>query len=203
MNNKGITLTEVLVTCCIVAIMGSIAIVNFGSYEDPTQKKELYQSAKVWSARVKTCILNVGGWKIKRFSKANESCPTGESEPCKTITPCRVSGDGHTPKDAKKFKQKLGYDCPGDCLGKVGGDFYCLDIRKEKRGTKYQCIVHFNIKNHREKIYCGTPASYNTLNNNCGASPTYTDLKEAKQNKWPEASSTTAPPQADPANSST
>ena len=33
MNKKGITLTEVLVTCCIVAIMGSIAIVNFGSYE--------------------------------------------------------------------------------------------------------------------------------------------------------------------------
>ena len=77
--------------------MGSIAIVNFGSYEDPTQKRELYQSAKVWSARVKTCILNVGGWQIER--------PGGESQ-----TPCRVGGGPKSHKN--KFKKQLGWDCP-------------------------------------------------------------------------------------------
>ena len=70
------------------------------------------------------------------------------------------------------LRTRLGWDCPVEnpqvmiaqkqvpgCFGKVsGGDFYCLDIRKEKKGTKYQCIVHFNIKNHSEKIYCGTPS---------------------------------------------
>ena len=197
MNKKGITLTEVLVTCCIVAIMGSIAIVNFGSYNDPVEKSQLFQSAKVWSARVKTCILNVGGWKIKRFSKpGDDPCPAGETEPCQVARHCRVGGNSNF---ANKFKTRLGWDCPvenpQEDSTKAGpgcfpyfsdDDFYCLDIRKEKRGTKYQCIVHFNIKNHREKIYCGTPASYESVS--CGDSPTYTNLKEADKNKWPEDS---------------
>ena len=53
MNNKGISLTEVLVTCCIMAIMGSIAVVNFGSSDDPIEKRQLFQSANLWIKQVK------------------------------------------------------------------------------------------------------------------------------------------------------
>ena len=58
-NNKGFSLTEVVVTCAILAIIGGIGLANFGSYEAPTQKRELLQSAKIFSMSVKNCLLNV------------------------------------------------------------------------------------------------------------------------------------------------
>ena len=69
MNNKGISLTEVVVTCGILAIIGGIGLANFGSYEAPTQKRELLQTAKVFSMRVELCLNNVlsmGGWVVKK-----------------------------------------------------------------------------------------------------------------------------------------
>ena len=184
MNNKGISLTEVLVTCCIVAIMGSVAVVNFTSHRDPVEKSQLFQSAKLWSAKVDTCLLNVGGWKIE-----------GRTRP-----PCKIGGNSNF---ADKFKKRLGWECPvknpqedstkagPGCFPHFSGDdFYCLAIQKEVKGKKYQCVVHFDIEKRREKIYCGTPSSssYDTVT--CGESHNYTNLKLANQNKWPEGSST-------------
>ena len=185
-NNKGISLTEVLVTCCIVAIMGSIAVVNFGSHRDPVEKNQLFQSAKLWSAKVETCLLNVGGWIIER--------PAGLSNK----PPCKVGGDSNF---ASKFKTRLGWDCPVEnpqedntkagpgCFPHFSNNFYCLAIQKEVKGKKYQCVVHFNIEKRKDKIYCGTPASYESVD--CGDSPSYTDLNEANQNKWPDGSEET------------
>ena len=187
-NNKGISLVEVLVTCGLLAIMGSIAVVNFGSYRDPVEKSQLFQSAKLWSAKVKTCILNVGGWKIERPAGGNPR-------------PCGVWCGPNSCPHKNKLKTKIGYDCPSEATCSVftdttGNEFYCFNIQKEKRGTKYQCIVHFNIKRHREKIYCGTPASYESVD--CDDSYDYTaNLKEANENKWPDDSDTSTQ-QADP-----
>ena len=198
-NNKGISLTEVLVTCGLVAIMGGIAVVNYGSHRDPVEKRQLFQSAKLWSAKVKTCILNVGGWVIER--EDSRWSPR----------PCRV-GKGSPGTHKIKFKQRLGWDCPTEkqesdksegCFSNFSDHdkFNCLDIRQKKRGTKYQCIVHFNIEKHTEKIYCGTPPTYRTLSKTtCGSdNPSYTDLKEANENKWPEPSNTQQG-RGDPAN---
>ena len=186
-NNKGFSLTEVVVTCGILAIIGGIGLANFGSYEDPTQKRELLQTAKVFSMRVKNCILNVssmGGWKIKQADNSY-------------MYPCKAMNND-------ELKDKLGWECPGDCVGHLGSDFYCMDIQKTKKGTKYQCIVHFNIEKQSEEIYCGTPENFATVS--CANNPTtYTGLKVSKT-KWqdeagqakrgeeqPEPGSTTTP----------
>ena len=162
MNNKGISLTEVLVTCCIMAIMGSIAVVNFGSSDDPIEKRQLFQSANLWIKQVNNCLLSVssmGGWTTKRFSKGNETCSDGEIEPCQKAKPCKVGGGAHNQNI--KFKQRLGWNCPVKNQGtsknqpgcfahflKENGDekWYCLAIQKEVKGKKYQVVVHFDIE---------------------------------------------------------
>ena len=190
-NNKGISLTEVIITLGILGVLAGIAVANFGSHKDPTYKNQLLQSAKIFSMRVKNCILNVsgmGGWKIMQYG------PSDTTEPSQPMWPCKATNKA-------ELKKKIGWDCPSDstCTGVVdsAGEFYCLDIRQDIKGKKYQCIVHFNIEKHTEKIYCGTPASWATVS--CGDSPSYTTVKESDKHKWPEPSNT---PQGrgDPAN---
>ena len=174
-NNKGFSLTEVVVTCGILAIIGGIGLANFGSYEDPTQKRELLQTAKVFSMRVKNCILNVssmGGWEIKQGSD-------------NSIFPCKATTED-------ELKELLGWDCPSEstCEGVATSGLYCLNIKKEKKGTKYQCIVHFDIESQNEEIYCGTPESFATVR--CVNNPTtYTGLKVSKAKWQDEAGKTT------------
>ena len=68
-NNKGISLTETIITLGVLGVLASIAVVNFGSHRDPVEKRELFQSAKVWSMQVKNCLLNfssMGGWEVRK-----------------------------------------------------------------------------------------------------------------------------------------
>ena len=183
-NNKGISLTEVLVTCGLVAIMGGIAVVNLGSHRDPVEKSQLFQSAKLWSMKVENCINNLssmGGWEITNAKGAKER-------------PCGVWCGPNSCNHRNKLRNKIGYNCPSEATCSVFTDstkdkFYCFDIRKEKRGKKYQCIVHYNIKRKRDVIHCGTPSSYESVD--CDDTYDYTaNLKPANQNKWPEPSST-------------
>ena len=187
-NNKGFSLTEVVVTCGILAIIGGIGLANFGSYEDPTQKKELLQSAKIFSMRVKNCILNVssmGGWKIKQADNTY-------------MYPCKAT-------DKAELKKFLGWDCPSDstCEGVMdaGGKFYCLNIQKEKKGTKYQCIVHFNIDRQNEEIYCGTPTSWEAFTvSSCVSSPTYQADLKLSDTKWQDEAGLSTPKKQGDAN---
>ena len=181
-NNKGITLAEVIITLGVLGVLASIAVVNYGSHKDPTYKNQLLQSAKMFSMSVKNCIINVssmGGWKIKQYQAGDTT------EPTKVMYPCKATNKA-------ELEKKLGWDCPSDstCTGVVdsAGEFYCLDIRQDIKGKKYQCIVHFKIVGQTDKIYCGTPASWTTVS--CGDSPPYTTVKESDKNKWPEPSST-------------
>jgi len=190
-NNKGISLTEVLVTCCIVAVMGGIAVVNFGSHRDPVEKRQLFQSAKLWSAKVKNCLLNfssMGGWEVRK--------PTWTKCPDDCLYPCRVV-DSVLSDSKKNLKEKLGWDCPSDhCRGYLDAHdkWYVMDIRKEVKGTKYQVIVHFNIENQDESIYCRTNANYHGVGqSDYNSSPSYASWNANntdKQCEWPKDSKT-------------
>ena len=201
-NNKGITLTEVLVTLAILSIISSIAIVNYGSTQKAETKNQLIKSAKTFSVSVVKCIIGNGGWDIKLVGG-------------RSITPCRVAISGHTSqsdidKHKNSLKKKIEWDCPGDqCFGSVGKQqgkdkFFCVDIRKEVMGTKYQVAVHFDIEKQADTIYYGTPQSYEHVRYKCNeVAPVYgTNLSKLPEGetKWPEPSST-PPPSGDPNNS--
>ena len=197
-NNKGISIAEVIITLGVLGVLASIAVVNFGSHKDPTYKNQLLQSAKMFSMSVKNCIINVssmGGWKIKQYQDGDTTKPT------KVMYPCKATNKA-------ELEKKLGWDCPSDstCTGVATSEFYCLDIRQDIKGKKYQCIVHFEIVGQTDKIYCGTPASWATVS--CESNPTsYTTVKESDKHKWPEPSNTQQgqgePGQGDPAGSGT
>ena len=95
----------------------------------------------------------------------------------------------------KILRKKLGWKCPGDhCQGYVdsGDTWYVLDIRKEVKGTKYQVIVHFNIKDKNESIYCRTNASYyDVVSGDYNSTPAYASWNANntdKQCEWPKDS---------------
>ena len=190
-NNKGISLTEVIITLGVLGVLASIAVVNFGSHRDPVEKRELFQSAKVWSMQVKNCLLNfssMGGWEVRKpnWTKCPDDC----------LYPCEVS-DSVLSDSKKNLKKKLGWDCPSDhCRGYVDAHktWYVMDIRKEVKGTKYQVIVHFNIENQSESIYCRTNASYySVVQGDYNSTPSYASWNANntdKQCEWPKDSKT-------------
>ena len=188
-NNKGLSLTEVCVTLCVVAIIGAVGVANFGSYQTKTDKRSLHTDAKLWTQAVRNCLLSVssmGGWKVKTWKTTDTAEPTNVTYPCRAL----LQNKNDDSKE-DEFKKVLGWDCPAEsvCEGVVdtGNKRYCLSIKKEIKSTKHQVIVHFDIKKQLAKIYCGTPASYQALTD-CEANPSYKSWNAdntANQCEWP------------------
>ena len=130
---------------------------------------------------------------IKKPTFGGENkCPEHCLRPCEVV-------DSNQEESRKSLQKKIGWKCPGDhCQGYVdsapddSSDWYVMDIRKEVKGTKYQVIVHFDIKKQRESIYCRTNASYYAVvSGDYNATPSYASWNANntdKQCEWPKDS---------------
>ena len=135
MNKKGYSLTELLVALGLMGILGSIAVVSYNNLILSTTKKTLTDSARLFVSAIDTCVKASGGWEVKRFTSGTETCPTGETNPCIKIKPCKAT----TQAD---LKRKLDFTCPPkatcSAFEKTDQDqklpknrYYCLSIERE------------------------------------------------------------------------
>ena len=142
-------MVELFVVLAIVGIVSGIAL---NSYSETSRKiilKDMHEVAKLFLIKAESCIRLTGSY-----------------------GPCAVD-DGD--KDEAKLKKVLGITCPkGAICESVGRDHddvtkddsnkfnnYCLSIRREIRGKKYQVVATFNsklkpVKKMRKnpKIFC-------------------------------------------------
>ena len=170
-NQKGFSLTEIITTLAVAAIIMGVGSVQYGKYVKKTDISNLCDKATLFAVGVRNCIVSSGGWEVKRFSQGTETCKPGESEPCIKMTPCKAT-------DTAGLKKKLNFICPvkddpktGEgCSAVATPDYYCLNMKKDK----VQVIVHLDVDSKDYKVYSGEPATFETVTPaTCVKSPSY------------------------------
>ena len=182
-NNKGFSLTEVLVTIGILSIMGSIATVTYRGYDLGIEKRNLRQAGRYFALAVGNCVTAAGGWIKKRPGfydhDGDSNTPEIHSMSAETMYPCRPDGVSSTPVQITgnietELKKILDYECPGDECHIMSRDdrsetkyrYYCLDIRKTVQGKNLQLFVNISMNN---------PSNYEVL---CRETENFFDLHD-------------------------
>ena len=124
LNNKGFSLTEVLVTVGILSIMSGIATMSYRGYDLVAEKRNFRQAGRQFALAVNNCVRSVGGWQIKRpVFYDDDNDPDTPEVYGKPMYPCDADGLDDSDENAtqtdpdileKELKKKLGFDCPGD-----------------------------------------------------------------------------------------
>ena len=164
-NNKGFSLTELLVTVGILSIMATIATVTYRKYDIGVEKRNLRQAGRHFALAVGNCISASGGWKITRPPTKTDSDGNKTldfSQPEVPIYPCEAddADDDTTDSDdcgadlACELKKKLNFVCPASATchtessaGSPAWEYYCLDIQKTVQGTKLRVMAAVPYKN--------------------------------------------------------
>ena len=152
-NQKGFSLTEILVTLGILGTMGAIATISYNGYMESATKTSLKDAGTMFANSVKTCIKASGGWEIKKL-KADGTLPDDCTTATDCLLPCKAT-------NTAELKKTLDFTCPtkATCATYInkGKDHYCLSIHKEKK----QVLVRVHYKDPvKYEIWCGEVSSY-------------------------------------------
>lgn len=193
-NSLGFSLTEILVTLGLIAIVGSIATVSYRGYDLSIAKKDLKNSGILFANALQNCITASGGWKINHPSAGD-------------IEPCQAGDETDSTDDTEDLKKKLNYTCPEGATCKTHARsergqnypsghskagqprtllwYYCLSIEKEVSGKTIQVFIRFPLHKPSDyEIWCGevTPTTIVKIKqSNCrgGVEGTMNPLKKS------------------------
>ncbi len=169
-KNKGFSLIEILVTLSLIAILSSIAVVNYTGYTKLVELRSLVTAGEVFVAKLNNCI-STSGWSVKKV----DGTP---------LAACYKD----TTNDADFIRETLeiiGFTCPPDVTCKVVLDnatkkdasHICLDMRKTIRGKNYQLLITVEKDNRNHYRFACKPkvTSYTDLTDTtCAATDTTT-----------------------------